>query len=79
MSQDNQNPNPQDDRQTPGADDATLETRGTGSSDSPQDQVGSGRQGSSPELEGTEEMDEDDDRDDDSRGDGSPNRRHNIG
>ena len=79
MSQDNQNQNPQDDRQNPGADDATLETRGTGSSDSPQDQVGSSGPGSSPELEeDTDEMD-DDDRDDDERGDGSPNRRHNIG
>ena len=93
MSQDNQNQNPQDDRQnqgqrqnqgeewqgTPqGSDDETLESRGTGSSDSPQDQVGSSGPSSSPELEDTDEMD-DDDRDDDSRGDGSPNRRNNIG
>ena len=76
MSQDNQNQDPQNDRQNASPDDITRESR-TGSSDSPQDQVGSGRQGSSPELDDTEEMDED--RDDDYRGDGSPNRRNNIG
>jgi len=32
-----------------------------------------------PELDDTDEMDDDDDREDDSRGDGSPNRRFNIG
>ena len=93
MSQDNQNQNDQDDRQNQGqpqnqgeewqgtnqgSDDLTRESRGTESSSSPQDQVGSGRQGSSPELEDTDEMD-DEDRDDDMRGDGSPNRRNNIG
>ena len=76
MSQDNQNRDQQGDRQD--ADDMMRESRDTGSSDSPQDQAGSGRQDSAPELEETDEMD-DEDRDDDSRGDGSPNRRNNIG
>jgi hypothetical protein len=92
MSQDNQNENPQDDRQHPDqpqkqgeewqgdpqGSEETLESRGTGSSDSPQDQAGSSGQSSSPELEESDEMD-DEDRDDDSRADGSPNRRNNIG
>lgn len=89
MSQDNQNQNPPDDRQTqpnqgeewqgePKGSEETLESRGTGSSDSPQDQVGSSGPSSSPELDEADEMD-DEDRDDDSRADGSPNRRHNIG
>lgn len=77
MSEDNQNQNPQDDRQSQGTDE-TLESRGTGSPASPQDQVDSGRQGSSPELEDADELD-DEDRDEDSRSDGSPNRRNSIG
>ena len=77
MSQDNQNQDPQDNRQNPGSDDMTRESR-PGSSDSPQDQVGSSGPGSSPDLEDTEEMD-DEDRDEDARGDGSANRRNNIG
>jgi hypothetical protein len=56
----------------------TRESRSSGYSDSQQDQVGSRRTGSSPELDDADEMD-DEDRDDDLRGDGSPNRRNNIG
>jgi hypothetical protein len=92
MSQDNQNQNPQDDPQNPDqprhqgeewqgepqGSEETLESRGTESSGSPQDQVGSSGRSSSPELEDTDEMD-DEDRDEDSRADGSPNRRNNIG
>lgn len=63
MAQDNENQDPQDDRQ-----------RQQGQSS----EVTGVRRGETW-PEGTEEMDDDDDRDDDWREPGSPNRRINIG
>ena len=74
-----QNSQDQDQGQTQGSDEMTRESRSSGYSESEPDQIGSGRQGSSsPELGDTDEMD-DEDRDEDLREDGSPNRRNNIG
>jgi hypothetical protein len=59
--------------------DTTRESRSSGYQDSGAtgDSVRRQDQSSSPELDDMDEMDED--RDDDDRGDGSPNRRNNIG
>ena len=82
MAQDNQNRDQQqgqgqDQGQTnPNSDQVTRETRGTGT-DSQPIQGGSSRPDKSQDLEDVDELDED--RDDDDRGDGSPNRRNNIG
>lgn len=63
------------------SDSTTRESRSSGYSESESNQGGASRQGqapsSLPELDDTDEMDED--RDDDDRLDGSPNRRNNIG
>jgi hypothetical protein len=84
MAQDNQNRDQQGQGQdqgqgqtNPNSDQITRETRGTGSSDSQPIQGGSSRPDKSQDLEDADELDED--RDDDDRGDGSPNRRNNIG
>ena len=74
MSQDNQNRDPQDDSQ-PGPD------QNQGQGDNWQGESRRANPSSLPELDDTDEMDDDDDddRDEDSRNDGSPNRRFNIG
>lgn len=61
------------------SDDMTRESRSSGYSgaDTNRDGVRRPDQSSSPELDNMDEMDED--RDDDDRLDGSPNRRNNIG
>jgi len=61
------------------SDEMTRESRSSGYSESNASQGGASRQnpGSAPELDDMDESDED--REDDDRGDGSPNRRNNIG
>jgi hypothetical protein len=80
MSEDNQKRDRQQDGQgqndQQGSDEMTRESRGTGSEPQP-NQAGASRPGSSPELDDRDEAD-DEDRDVDSRDDGSPNRRSNI-
>jgi hypothetical protein len=64
-----------------GSDEMTRESRSSGYSDSETNQGGmSGGNQAAPELDDVDEADDmDEDRDDDDRGDGSPNRRNNIG
>lgn len=81
MSQDNQNRDRQSNKEGQRQDwqndgRTTREGRGTGSSDSQQNQDGGGRQDQSQDSEDTDEMDED--REDDDRTDGGPDRRNNI-
>ena len=91
MSQDNQNQNPQDDRQNPdqpqnqgeewqGDPQGSEETREAGPVESESEplQGGVNSPDLTPAADDLDDMD-DEDRDEDSRLDGSPNRRHNIG
>lgn len=88
MSQDNQNRDQQNDpkdrrddsqNDQQGANETTRASRSAGDLDSnaQRDQVGSGRTGSSPDIDDLSDEAADEDREDDLREDGSPNRRRN--